>query len=71
MSTNRILIFDTTHHAMWAEELAKEQNLAVEVVPAPEDVDAKCGMALEVLPDAFDNLQTILQKEGVPFKVYQ
>lgn len=71
MSANRILIFDTTHHAMWAEELAKEQNLAVEVVPAPEDVDAKCGMALEVLPDAFDNLQTILQKEGVPFKVYQ
>ena len=68
--TNRILIFDTTHHAMWAEELAKEQNLAVEVVPAPEGVDAKCGMALEVLPGAFDNLQTLLQKEGVPFKVY-
>jgi hypothetical protein len=67
---NRILIFDTTHHAMWAEELAKEQNLAVEVVPAPEGVDAKCGMALEVLPEAFDDLQTILQKEGVPFTVY-
>jgi hypothetical protein len=67
---NKILIFDTTHHAMWAEELAKEQNLAVEVVPAPEGVDAKCGMALEVLPDAFDDLQTILQKEGVPFTVY-
>lgn len=67
---NKILIFDTTHHAMWAEELAKEQNLPVEVVPAPEGVDAKCGMALEVLPDAFDNLQTLLQKEGVPFKVY-
>jgi hypothetical protein len=68
---NRILIFDTTHHAMWAEELAKEQGLPVEVIPAPEDVDAKCGMALEVLAEAFDNLQTILQQEGVPFKVYQ
>lgn len=68
---NRILIFDTTHHAMWAEELAKEQGLHVEVVPAPEDVDAKCGMALEVIPDAFDDLQIILQSEGVPFKVYQ
>ena len=39
---NRILVFDTTHHAMWAEEIAREQGVAVEVVPAPEGVDAKC-----------------------------
>ena len=68
---NRIIVFDTTHHAMWAEELAREQGLPVEVVPAPEGVDAKCGMALEILPESFESLQTTLSKEGVPFKVYQ
>ena len=68
---NRIIIFDTTHHAMWAEELAREQGIAVEVVPAPEDVDAKCGMALEILPESFDVLQQTLSKEGVPFQIYQ
>jgi hypothetical protein len=69
--TNRILVFDTTHHAMWAEELAREQGVAVEVVPAPEGVEAKCGMALEVLPESLENLQTLLDKEGIPFRIYQ
>ena len=68
---NRILVFDTTHHAMWAEEIAREQGVAVEVVPAPEGVDAKCGMALEVLPDSLENLQAALSKEGIPFTLYQ
>ena len=67
---NRIIVFDTTHHAMWAEELAREQEIAVEVVPAPEGVDAKCGMALEVLPDSLESLQVILEKEGIPYKVH-
>jgi hypothetical protein len=69
--SNRILVFDTTHHAMWAEELAREQGVAVEVVPAPEGVDAKCGMALEVLPDSLEDLQALLAKEGIPFTLYQ
>ena len=68
---NHILVFDTTHHAMWAEEVAKEQGLPVEVVPAPEGVDAKCGMALEVLPAAFEKIQGILTNEGIPYKIYQ
>ena len=67
---NRILVFDTTHHAMWAEEIAREQGVAVEVVPAPEGVDAKCGMALEVLPDSLDSFQALLSKEGIPFKLW-
>ena len=56
---------------MWAEELAREEGVAVEVVPAPEGVDAKCGMALEVLPESFDMLQATLTREGVPFRIYQ
>jgi Protein of unknown function (DUF3343) len=67
---NRILVFDTTHHAMWAEEIAREQGAAVEVVPAPEGVDAKCGMALEVLPDSLESLQAALNKEGIPFTLW-
>jgi hypothetical protein len=68
---NRILVFDTTHHAMWAEEIAREKGVAVEVVPAPEGVDAKCGMALEVLPDSLESLQAALSEEGIPFTLYQ
>ena len=67
---NRIMVFDTTHHALWAEEVARENGLIVEVVPAPEGVDAKCGMALEVLAESFGALQDALTEQGIPFKVY-
>lgn len=67
---NRIVIFDTTHHALWAEEVARDKGIAVEVVPAPEGVDAKCGMALEVLEESFEDLRSIFAQEGIPFKVY-
>jgi len=68
---NRILVFDTTHHAMWAEEVARENGIAAEVVPAPPGTDAKCGLALEVLPGGFDELIPALEREGVPHRVFR
>ncbi|MGH8525375.1 MAG: DUF3343 domain-containing protein [Gammaproteobacteria bacterium] len=67
---NRMLVFDTTHHAMWAEEVAREEGVGAEVVPAPEGTDAKCGLALEVLPDDFDRLIPALDKARVPYHVH-
>ena len=67
---NKIVTFDTTHHALWAEEVARGKGLAVEVVPAPEGVDAKCGMAIEVLDESFEDLKAVLAQEGIPFKIY-
>jgi hypothetical protein len=68
---NRIIIFDTTHHALWAEEVARDRGFVVEVIPAPEGTDAKCGMALEVLEESFGQLKDVLEGEGIPFKVYE
>lgn len=68
---NRIVVFDTTHHALWAEEVARDQGIAVEVVPAPEGVDAKCGMALEVMSASYGDLTKLLEQEGIPFKEYE
>lgn len=67
---NRIVVFDTTHHALWAEEVARDKGIAVEVIPAPKGVDAKCGMALEVLEESFEDLKALFAQEGIPFKPY-
>ena len=66
---NRMVLFDTTHHAMWAEEVARAEGRGAEVVPAPEGVDAKCGLALEVLPDDLSLLVIALEREGIPHQV--
>ncbi|HSJ13662.1 MAG TPA: DUF3343 domain-containing protein [Longimicrobiales bacterium] len=69
MSTARhLLVFDTTHHAMWAEQLAREHRVGAEVVPAPAASQARCDLALEYLPEDEAVLLTALEAAGVAFR---
>jgi hypothetical protein len=66
-----ILVFDTTHHALWAEQVAVERRLGAQVIPAPADADAKCDLALEVLAEDADALAAALDEAGVTWRRYQ
>lgn len=70
MESVALFTFDTTHHALWAEELARERALPVEVVPAPPASGAKCNLALRTLPEEEESLEGVLRKAGVPFGRY-
>ena len=65
-----VLTFDTTHHALWAEEVAREREIPAEVIPAPAAAHARCNLALETLREDLDRLRAALGAEGVPFAVY-
>lgn len=65
-----ILVFDTTHHALWAEQVAQQHRLGALVVPAPADAEAKCDLALEVLDEDADALAAALTTAGVPWRRY-
>lgn len=58
--------FDTTHHALWAEEVARDAGIPAEVVPAPPAARARCNLALESLSDDADQLAEALGAAGVP-----
>lgn len=65
-----ILTFDTSHHALWAEQVAARQRFGAQVVPAPAEAGAKCGLALECLEDDLPALRRALEQEGVPYAVW-
>lgn len=69
--TTPILTFATTHHALWAEELARTHGVPAEIVPAPAEANARCGLALQTLPDELDRLCALLRAEAVPFAVHR
>ncbi|HEX8692326.1 MAG TPA: putative Se/S carrier-like protein [Longimicrobium sp.] len=50
MPERRIFTLDTTHHALWAEEVARERDIPAEAIPAPPAAHARCSLALETLP---------------------
>ncbi|MFL5543054.1 MAG: putative Se/S carrier-like protein [Longimicrobiaceae bacterium] len=70
MSGRRIFTFDTTHHALWAEEVARERDIPAEAIPAPAAANARCSLALETLPGDVARLSAALDEEGVPFALY-
>ncbi len=65
--TRIVFTFDTTHHALWAEEVAVERGIPAEVIPAPPAAHARCNLALETLPEEVDALAAALDGEGVPY----
>ena len=70
MPDHRIFTFDTTHHALWAEEVARERDIPAEAIPAPSAANARCSLALETLPGDVVRLSAALDDEGVPFALY-
>jgi len=62
--------FATTHHALWAEEVARERGIPCEVVPTPPEAHARCDLALLTLPGEASRLAAALAEEGVPYRVY-
>ena len=64
-------VFDTTHHAIWAEEVAEENHIPVEVIPAPPEAKASCGLALRTHAARADDLSKALRDSGVDFRTHQ
>jgi hypothetical protein len=65
-----IFTFDTTHHALWAEQIALDLRLGAQVIPAPAAAKAKCSLALEVLEEDTETLREALDAQGVMAREY-
>ena len=65
-----LFTFETTHLALWAEDTARERGIPVEVVPAPPEAKAKCGIALRTVPARTDELAEALRGEGIEFGTF-
>ncbi|HEX6068712.1 MAG TPA: DUF3343 domain-containing protein [Longimicrobiaceae bacterium] len=66
-----VYTFDTTHHALWAEEIAVETGVPCEIVPAPPEANARCNLALEVLPEDAATLEAALRAHDIPVRIYE
>ena len=63
--------FETTHHALWAEELAREHGIPSELVAAPSQAHARCNLALTTFATDETRMADLLEREGVPFGLYR
>lgn len=67
-SRTRTFVFESTNAAFWAEDVARDEAIPVELVPAPAGADAKCDLAMVTLAHQAPPLEEALRREGVPFR---
>lgn len=65
-----LFLFDTTHHAMWAEDVARERGIPAEVVSAPPEAKARCGLALRSSGEHCRTLEEAMGVEGIVFRAH-
>jgi hypothetical protein len=65
-----LLVFDSSNAVLWAEEVAEDAGVPVEVVPAPAASRAKCDLALLTTLARSAELEEALAREGVPFRAW-
>ncbi len=66
-----LLLFETTHAAMEAEEQIINGGFWCEVVPRPPEVaTAQCGLAIEINTADREDVSGILAKAGIEFEPY-
>lgn len=65
-----IFTFDTSHHALWAEEVARERQVPAEVIPAPPESGSRCDLALRTLPGEAPGLRQAFVDEGILFREF-
>ena len=63
-------LFEDTTQVLWAEEVAQEEGIPVEVVPAPVQSRELCGLAIRTFPDKVLTLAALLEEEGIGFRIH-
>ncbi len=67
-NSTAVFTFDTSHHALWAEDVARERSIPCEVIPAPPESGSKCDLALRTRKEAGDVLEEAFSGEGIEFR---
>ena len=65
--TTAIVTFDSTHHAMAAEDILREGAIGLEVVPPPANLGAGCGLALRVRLEDVPDVVEALTSRGAAY----
>ena len=63
-----VFTFATTHEAMAAEDVLREEGLPLDVIPPPRSLSAGCGLALRVALRDVPTALEALSREDAAFE---
>ena len=65
---NHLVVFESVHQAIRAEQILLKAGLRVELLPTPREISASCWQSLKFPADALETIQKILEQEKIVFR---
>lgn len=66
-----IMAFDSTHHAIRAENLMKKEGLEGEIITTPRDIDVSCGLSIKLPGHSLDRLRGLTDTSQSRVRLYR
>lgn len=63
-----VILFASSHHAIWASRLLAARSIAARLVPTPRHLSSECGHAVELPRADAPRAAGALRERGVPFE---
>lgn len=60
-----LITFESTHHAMAAEEVFKVEEMDFKTIPTPREVSHSCGLALLLALEDLQRVKNIIEEKNV------
>lgn len=60
-----VFTFVSTHHALKAEQVLKQERLQGTIMPVPRELSSLCGLAIRVEPSLREQVESVLRNKGV------
>lgn len=57
--------FKSTHYAIQAEKILKENNIFFKTIPTPREVSHSCGLALLFTPESISKVKTLMENGDI------
>jgi hypothetical protein len=57
--------FKSTHYAIQAEKVLKENDIFFKTIPTPREVSHSCGLALLFTPESIDKVKILMENEDI------
>jgi hypothetical protein len=65
----KVYLFESGTHVLWAEEVARDKGILLEVIPAPPGFSDHCALAIRTPVGVAPALEACLVEEGIVFRL--
>lgn len=67
MENEYIITFQSTHHAIFAENSLKEADIPLNIMAVPTELGTQCGICVRLDANMFESGLAVLQQKSVPY----